>query len=422
MRAAPTSRPPGSLRPRRTHLRWRRLAVTIAAVAVLTSPAAPALSAHDLRVTHATLTFTPGRYQLDVVVDPESLLARLEIYADRTPSIGVPAAEVPARIRALGDVALARTTVVFDGVPAASTFQFLPSKTGAPGGRSGRAPGDVPGGAPGDASGGAPGRAPGAISGTPSMLPPGTIRFSGDVPAGARQCRITYGLVLGSYALTLVSPTGQRSAPIWIAGGQPGPALDLRAGFVDPPWWVTAGEYAGLGFTHILPKGLDHILFVVGLFLLGTRWRPLLLQVTLFTIAHSVTLGLSMLGIVSLPSTIVEPLIAFSIAYVAVENLFTTELTPWRGALVFLFGLLHGLGFAGVLGELGMPRGQFGVALVSFNVGVELGQLSVIALATLAVGWWRLSNLERYRRWVVVPVSLAIALVGLYWTATRALG
>ena len=124
-----------------------------------------------------------------------------------------------------------------------------------------------------------------------------------------------------------------------------------------------------------------------------------------------------MLGIVSLPSSIVEPLIAFSIAYVAVENLFTTELSPWRGALVFLFGLLHGLGFAGVLGELGMPRGQFGLALVSFNVGVELGQLSVIALATLAVGWWRLSKLERYRRWVVVPVSLAIALVGLYWTA-----
>ena len=329
----------------------------------------------------------------------------------------MPAAEVPDRIRALGDVALARTTVAFDGVPAASTFQFLPTATLLPEHHReqlpdrlrenrGRTRGTNPAGAPGAAS----------------LLPPGTIRFTGDVPAGARQCRVTYGLVLGSYVLTLVSPAGQRSAPIWIAGGQPSPVLDLRAGFVDPPWWTTAREYASLGFTHILPKGLDHILFVVGLFLLGTRWRPLLLQVTLFTIAHSVTLGLSMLGIVSLPPSIVEPLIAFSIAYVAVENLFTTELSRWRGALVFLFGLLHGLGFAGVLGELGMPRGQFGVALASFNVGVELGQLSVIALAVLAVGWWRLSNLERYRRWVVVPVSLAIAVVGLYWTATRALG
>jgi hypothetical protein len=260
------------------------------------------------------------------------------------------------------------------------------------------------------------------MPGAPSLLPPGTLRFAGEVPAGARHCRVTYGLVLGSYALTLVNATGERSAPIWIVGGQPSAALDLRAGFVDPPWWATAIEYASLGFTHILPKGLDHILFVVGLFLLGTRWRPLLLQITLFTIAHSVTLGLSMLGIVSLSPAIVEPLIAFSIAYVAVENLFTTELSPWRGALVFLFGLLHGLGFAGVLGELGMPRGQFGLALVSFNIGVELGQLAVIALASLAVGWWRLSRRETYRRWVVVPVSLAIALVGLYWTATRALG
>ena len=402
-------------RPPRTRIRRCWLTVALAGVVALASPAAPMLSAHDLSITHATLTFTPGRYQLDVVVDPESLLARLEIYADRTPSTGVPAAEVADRIRALGDVALARTTVAFDGVAATSTFQFLPTATGVPGGPSGVTPGGTSGAASGDASGANP-------AGGTSMLPAGTIRFTGDVPAGARQCRVTYGLVLGSYALTLVSPAGQRSAPIWIAGGQASPALDLRAGFVDPPWWTTAIEYASLGFTHILPKGLDHILFVMGLFLLGTRWRPLLLQVTLFTIAHSVTLGLSMLDIVSLPSSIVEPLIAFSIAYVAVENLFTTELSPWRGALVFLFGLLHGLGFAGVLGELGMPRGQFGLALVSFNVGVELGQLSVIALATLAVGWWRLSNLERYRRWVVVPVSAAIALVGLYWTATRALG
>ncbi|MEO5819314.1 MAG: HupE/UreJ family protein [Vicinamibacteraceae bacterium] len=379
--------------------RWRWLAGAVVGIATLASAAAPTVSAHDLRVTHATLTFTPGRYQLDVVVDPESLLARLELYAERTPSTGVPAAEIPDRIRTLSDVALARIAIAFDGVPVSSTVQFLPSTNVSPGESPGQSPG-----------------------GTPSLLPPGTLRVSGDVPAGARRCRVTYGLVLGSYALTLVSPAGQRSAPIWIAGGQPSAELDLRAGFVDPPWWTTAVEYAGLGFAHILPKGLDHILFVVGLFLLGTRWRPLLLQITLFTIAHSVTLGLSMLGIVSLPSSIVEPLIAFSIAYVAIENLFTTELSPWRGALVFLFGLLHGLGFAGVLGELGVPRGQFGLALVSFNVGVELGQLSVIALATLAVGWWRMSRREQYRRWVVVPVSLAIALVGLYWTATRAIG
>jgi hypothetical protein len=382
----------------------------VSAIALLIPSAAPTVRGHDLRVTHATLIFTPGRYQLDVIVDPESLLARLELYSDRTPSTGLTAPQVVERIHGLTDVALARTAIAFDGVQAPSIAQFVPGAAGAAGlpGMAGEAEPH-----PGSEA---------ALSGAPSLLPPGTLRFTGEVPAGARQCRVTYGLVLGSYVLTLVSPTGQRSAPIWIVGGQPSADLDLRTGFVEPPWWSTVAEYAGLGFTHILPKGLDHILFVVGLFLLGTRWRALLLQITLFTVAHSVTLGLSMLGVVSLPPSIVEPLIAFSIAYVAIENLFTTELSAWRSALVFLFGLLHGLGFAGVLGELGMPRGQFGVALVSFNVGVELGQLTVIGLAMLAVGWWRLSHRDLYRRWVVVPVSLAIALVGLYWTATRALG
>jgi hypothetical protein len=141
-----------------------------------------------------------------------------------------------------------------------------------------------------------------------------------------------------------------------------------------------------LGFTHILPKGLDHILFVLGLFLLSTRKGPLLAQVTAFTIAHTLTLGLSVFGVVSLSWSVVEPLIAASIAYVAVENILTPNLKPWRTTVVFGFGLPHGLGFAGVLQEVGLPRSQRLPLLASFNVGVELGQLTVIALAFLAVG------------------------------------
>jgi hydrogenase/urease accessory protein HupE len=96
-------------------------------------------------------------------------------------------------------------------------------------------------------------------------------------------------------------------------------------------------------------EGLDHILFVVGLFLLAARLRPVLVQVTTFTVAHSITLGLALYGVVALPAAVVEPLIALSIVYVAVENLRTRQLTPARVALVFVFGLLHGLGFAGEL-------------------------------------------------------------------------
>src|SRR5437588_10158760 len=127
-----------------------------------------------------------------------------------------------------------------------------------------------------------------------------------------------------------------------------------------------------------------------------------------------------MYGIVSLPARVVEPMIALSIAYVAIENLMTSDLKPWRLALVFSFGLLHGMGFAGVLRELGLPRSQFLTALVTFNVGVEAGQLSVIALAFAAVVYWR-SNRVTYRRFLIQPASLAIALTGLYWTIQRVL-
>ena len=178
--------------------------------------------------------------------------------------------------------------------------------------------------------------------------------------------------------------------------------------------------YLHLGYTHILPKGLDHILFVIGIFLLSTRIKPMLVQVTTFTVAHTMTLGLTIYGVLSLPSTVVEPLIALSIAYVAIENLVTSELKPWRIALVFTFGLLHGMGFAGVLSELGLPRSEAMPALMSFNLGVEGGQVTVIAAMFLALGWGR--HKEWYRRVAVVPLSLAIAAVGLYWTVTRIAG
>jgi hydrogenase/urease accessory protein HupE len=186
--------------------------------------------------------------------------------------------------------------------------------------------------------------------------------------------------------------------------------------------FAVAKQYLVLGFEHILPKGLDHILFVLGIFLLSPAWRPVLWQVTTFTIAHSITLGLTIYGIVSLSPAIVEPLIALSITYVAIENLFTSTLKPWRIALVFAFGLLHGMGFAGVLSELGLPRSEFFTALVTFNIGVEAGQLAVIALALLAVGWWRRAEAVQYRRWVVVPASILIAVCGVYWTIVRTLG
>ncbi len=124
------------------------------------------------------------------------------------------------------------------------------------------------------------------------------------------------------------------------------------------------------------------------------------------------------LGIVSVPASVVEPLIAASIVYVAVENIRGGPITWWRTAVVFGFGLLHGLGFASVLGDVGLQPSGFILSLISFNIGVELGQLTVIAAAFLTVGLW-FGQRHWYRTVVAVPASLLIASVGAYWTVER---
>lgn len=177
-------------------------------------------------------------------------------------------------------------------------------------------------------------------------------------------------------------------------------------------------RYVFSGFEHIIPKGLDHILFVLGLFFYALRARPLLAQVTAFTLAHTLTLGLASLGIVTIPASIVEPLISASIVYVAVENIFGGRSGWARVAVVFAFGLLHGLGFASVLGDVGLSGDRFLVGLIGFNIGVELGQLAVIAVAFVLLGW-PFGRKAWYRSIIAVPASLAIASVGAWWTFER---
>jgi len=204
----------------------------------------------------------------------------------------------------------------------------------------------------------------------------------------------------------------------WLRKDETSKPFSLEAVFTRAPVSETIWSYMVVGFEHIVPRGTDHILFILGLFLFSVRMRPLLWQVTMFTVAHTITLGLSMNGVISLPSNIVEPLIALSIAYVGVENVFAKQLHKSRLALVFMFGLLHGLGFAGVLADFGMPDNDFATALISFNVGVELGQLAVISLAFLCVGLW-FKQYEWYRKGIIIPGSMAITIIGLVWTVER---
>lgn len=176
--------------------------------------------------------------------------------------------------------------------------------------------------------------------------------------------------------------------------------------------------YLKLGFNHILPQGFDHILFVVGLCFLSNKISNILLQATAFTVAHSITLALSMKSIIVAPSAVVEPIIALSILFVAVENLLVTKLSPWRIMLVFAFGLIHGMGFASSLNEIGLPRNKFALSILTFNAGVELGQITII-LAVFLLVVFPFGKKPYYRKYVVYPVSVVIALIALYWTIQR---
>ena len=171
------------------------------------------------------------------------------------------------------------------------------------------------------------------------------------------------------------------------------------------------------GFVHVLPLGLDHILFVLGLFFLSRKWKPIIYQVSVFTIAHTITLGLATLDLVAAPSHVVEPIIAASIAVVAIENIFFPGYRHMRLLVVFFFGLIHGLGFAGALSAFDLDPTSLVIGLLGFNVGVEFGQLAVIALVFGSTFW--LAEEKAYRKWVVVPGSLLIALMGIYWTIER---
>ena len=176
--------------------------------------------------------------------------------------------------------------------------------------------------------------------------------------------------------------------------------------------------YIKLGFQHIIPLGIDHILFVLSLFLLNPKLKPVLVQATAFTVAHTVTLGLSMYQVINPPSAIVEPIIALSIMYVAMENIISPKLKPSRVGIVFLFGLIHGMGFASVLSNLGLPEKSFLTSLLMFNVGVELGQITIIVLAYFLLAKI-FGKKPYYRKYIVIPLSAIIFVIATYWTIER---
>jgi len=179
-------------------------------------------------------------------------------------------------------------------------------------------------------------------------------------------------------------------------------------------------NYLQLGFEHVIPTGFDHILFILCLFFYSSNLKKVLIQCTIFTIAHSIALALSASGIVLYNSKIIEPLIALTILYTAIENIFFTEKSKIRYLLIFIFGLIHGLGFATALKEIGIPKTQFFTSLLSFNVGVELGQITIIISAYFLISKW-FSEKIWYQERIVYPISSIIGSIALFWTIERLL-
>jgi hypothetical protein len=350
--------------------------------------------AHEIRPAIVTVSFAgETRYEITVVANLEALLAGIgpqHADTDDAPSAlvynelrALPASELKTRFEAFAPKWLGQIKLSFDGARA------TPRLTGL----------EVP--APGDLS----------------LARLSTVRLAGEVPSGAKDLTWSYPEAFGSSVLRVTQRDSGALVTDWLPAGRVSESVPLSSAVPKSTARLFA-DYFELGFIHILPDGLDHILFVLGLYLLSTHFKPLLVQVTAFTVAHSITLGLGLYGVIQLSPAIVEPLISLSIVYVAVENIVTTRLHPWRPAIVFGFGLLHGLGFAGVLQEIGLPRADFVTGLIGFNVGVEFGQLAVIALAWLSTGFW-FSTRSWYRARIVQPASAAIALMGLYWTVER---
>lgn len=370
---------------------WLRLARLLCA-------AVPALAgigvaqAHEIGTTRVMASFThDDTYTIEVSADAGALLARLQAATGHRRSTPNTFADYQGGFDLLCNEIPRHLAVRFDGLrsdPQASCAVE-----------------------PADSAAAAALSVPGVL-----------VTLRGRVPTRAQTFTWQYGLTFVSYALRLKSADPKTTQPtemtIWLEADQESQPIVMARLEPPPSRSAIARTYFGLGFTHILPGGLDHVLFVLGIFLLTRQLRPMLLQVSAFTIAHSITLGLTLYGVIALPSSVVEPMIALSIVYVALENLVTSELKPWRLALVFGFGLLHGMGFAGVLRELALPRGEFLTGLAAFNAGVEAGQLGVIVCAFLIVGSWARQR-EEYRRFVVLPGSAAIALTGLFWTIQR---
>jgi hypothetical protein len=371
--------------------RWLLLVLLVALSSVSAIGARPAL-AHEVVPTISDFTVSDGQLELTMSLDIEALIAGMDMSsptstggADNVVEYdalrALPAEAVGVRFKAFWPTLAEKIDVIADGTELKPMLEAMTAPATA----------------------------------TTGLARMSSLVMTFQLPPGAQSVTIGWDPAFGPMVLRQNGVTepydgyidpGTISPPISLAGGG---ALGGLVTFI---------RYIPIGFDHIVPKGLDHILFILGLFLFSARLRPLLLQVSAFTVAHTITLAAAAANIVTIPPSIVEPAIAASIVYIAIENIFAKGLSPFRLPVVFMFGLLHGLGFASVLQEFGLPEESFFAALLGFNTGVEFGQIAVVAVAFLLVGLW-FNRKRLYRTIVVVPGSAVIGVFGAIWLLER---
>jgi hypothetical protein len=365
--------------------RPRRRLRTLLAAALLALPAAA--GAHQLGKIQVYATFLKdGTYQIEVPLDPSHMVAE---------DLGGPAGETrygaiaglkPAEEQQFGRLMRAfvdGATLAFDDRAVEPELSIAPLDPDGP----------------------------------PDRV---TLRLQGPIPGGAHAFTWKNLIKVGSYPLVLKNEGDESSVWQWLDAGDASKPFPLAKAVIPPARWEVARRYLKLGFTHIVPRGTDPILFLLGLLLFSRRLQETARQAAAFTLAHSLTLALGAYGVVRLAPAAVAPLLALSIVAVALANLAAPNLRRSRLALVFGCGLLYGLSFAHALADAGLPRSGRLTALLSFNLGIEGGQLAVIAAALLLVSL-PFRREAWYRQRVVVPASCLIAAVGLYWSVERVL-
>jgi hypothetical protein len=332
-------------------------------IAAIAAGVCSSAGAHEAEHTAVSIAFErDGSFVLDVANDPNWLRLRLESFAAldgrvenpaqrENPAEPGPRGVAIARMQALGAIFIDRIVFFVDGHEVRPlSVEYI---------------------APPPGSGG--------------QAPAGVYRLRGRVPANSKILRWYYGMVLDGYPLAMTRADGRVYHEWIVAGDAWSRAIDLSGQFAEPTRLELARGYWSRGFGLILPRGAGHVLFVLGLLLLNLRARPIALQIAAFTLSSVAALWLTALGVMSISAAVTSPLLAASVAYVAIENLATSELKPWRLAAVFMFGLIHGSAFGRRVDELVLTRSELPAALAWITAGIETAVFAIAGLLLLAL-------------------------------------